>query len=409
MTTETTPQIGIAVLNDPRMYVLAWLSLNAITVNERGELQDSLLRDNSAIFNTMWLDYRANIRTHNVAESQKLPRDRQVISQATLRDLQMAMDELIEKEKATHRLITAQSIKCPGNDLTELEKFIEALTGKVDPKEVAVMAHWLWMVKRKMLKKDVAYHIMPILHGPQGSGKTVALNKLISPLEVYRLNIKMNQMTDDRYFQSMAENYVVVFDEMQGASRTDIDALKNQITTDWNDSRKLSTHNVVKLRQACSFIGASNKPVSEMIIDSTGMRRFYQINTLSCTQWDRINKIDYMKIWSGINESLTEGYIGEYLTDIKKIQEMMVHKDEMSLFIEEMEISGDSSKSTPISSEDLYQTYKRWSSESGYEPKNKSLFGRSMSTKGFKSKTAFLQGKTSNVYSINSSSKIFNK
>lgn len=739
----STPQLN--PMKDPRMYVLAWLSLNNVTVNERGELKDSLNRLNTDIFDTMWLDYVKQVREHNAREMNKATNLRDKIHVVAEKDMAKALSELISKEKATHRKKTIETLRCDKEDLSHISTFVEAVYGEADPTHIGVLSHWMWMIKNKMQNKDVSYHIMPILYGKQGGGKclkegtlvktptgsvaiedlkpgdkvygynkdgsvslttvtklwnqgikevsdltshgiviasctdehkwvtqssrgiervkktgdflkleklskktvkipggskevpeayaigallgdgcctcsgvvlssteenivskvtrslglktykkskgknhswqihtgnegvrykneyyskwcdnkkahekytdlveirtwdrksqlellagiidtdgsiyvkdnkavfclsiqaksvvetvqallldlfdvqsvikednrdkykngtcyyikfggnriiraiqdelplvsckksieipkqerfkkssflgirkgkkykaqcwditvdnethlfllangtvthnTVALNKLIEPLQNYRLNIKMNQMTDDRYFFSMAENYVVVFDEMQGASRTDIDSLKNQITNDWNDARRLGTNDVFKVRQACSFIGATNKPVSEQVIDPTGMRRFWEVKTLEKLDWELLESIDFNKMWQGIDESRKDGYITEHIEKVAKAQNEMVLEDDFDCFMDDLNLKAaesDDDDAVAIPVKTIFNMYKSWAMDNGHRIYNKAWFGRKLKNKGIEQRQKKVNGLNQRCYFFHS-------
>lgn len=373
------------ILKDSRLYVRDWFNRNEIEINERGELKDKLNRLSTDIFDTLWLDYISEIREHNQSEMMKAPNLRDKVTGAKEQDMSKALSELISNEKAIHRSKRIETLKCEEEDLSELKKFVKAIYGEVNDTHTGVLAHWLWSVKNKMLDREVTHHIMPIMFGKQGGGKTVALNKLIKPIQNYRLNIKMNQMTDDRYFFSMAENYVVVFDEMQGASRTDIDCLKNQITNDWNDARKLGTNSVLKVRQSCSFIGATNKPVSAQVVDPTGMRRFWEIRTLDKMDWELMGSIDFEKLWKGIDEEHEDGYITNHLEEVRREQDELTIEDEYECFMEDHSlkpVKEDNENSTLVSIDLVYQAYKSWAFENGHKIHNKVWFSRVLKSKG---------------------------
>lgn len=378
----STPQNQVAILSDPRQYVLAYLQAHNIHVNERGELKDGSMRNNLEIFDTMYLDYLGQVKAHNAAERSKAANLRNNITPVAEKVLQKALSELITKEKLAYRAKVLKSFNCEQEDLTLVKKFVKALTGGEDADDVAVIAHWMWQVKMKMMDKNPSYHVMPILFGKQEGGKTVAMNKLIAPINNFRLNISLDQMTDDRYFKSMSENFVIVFDEMQGAERADIDALKKQVTIEHNDYRPMGTNEVYKVRQACSFIGATNRPVAEQIVDSTGMRRFWQLNCQDKLDWTALSEIDYTAMWKGVDESKVDGYILPQLSSIRAKQEEMVAKDDITLFMEDMGIIVGKTPTRQVLTTALYAEYVNFCQKGGFKPSNASWFGRKLKGKG---------------------------
>jgi hypothetical protein len=359
------------ILSDPRLYVSEWLTLNNISVNERGEVYcpSKPYINNFDVLGTIWLDYVAQFQNYNALEKTKAPNLRELAIKFSERELTFAFDEKLKESKIKAKTETIEKLRCKGENLEPVKAFVRALKGEDSILDTMVMAHWVWMVKRKMQNLEARYHIMPVLYSAQGAGKTFSLNKLVSPINNYRLNIKMDQMADSRYAVGMAENYVIVFDELQGASRTDVDILKNQITADYNDARKLGTHIVSKVRQSCSFLGSTNRPIKEQIVDYTGMRRFWQVDCQPKINWDLINSINYLELWQGIDESKENGYIYDYLDQISDVQkEELTLKDEVQLFLEEMGVAfhnPEENKGTFKSSRELYAMYREWRGSHG--------------------------------------------
>lgn len=392
--------MNTAILKDPRKYTDAYLTAHNIIVNERGELKDATGRNNLQIFDTMYLDYLSQVQAHNVLEKQKAANLRDLIQASAEKILQKALSELITNKKLAYRTALINSFKCDKEDLVPVTAFVKALTGKEDQDDIAVVAHWMWQVKTKMVGKTPSYHVMPILFGKQEGGKTVAMNKLIGPINNFRLNISLDQMGDDRYFKAMSENYVIVFDEMQGADRTDIDALKKQVTIDDNDYRPLGTNEVFKVRQACSFIGATNRPVAEQIVDATGMRRFWQLNCMDKLDWNVLSGLDYVAMWKGIDENKADGYILPRISEIRAKQQELVAKDEITMYMEENGIIIGKTPTKRVNVADLYIHYKSWAETSGFKAMSKAWFGRRLSGKGLPGGTTTVKNKTFNYYDI---------
>ena len=389
-------------LTDPRSFVREYIEINGIEVDERGILKGKEGKKNEEIFDTLYLDYMGIVNAHNSLQKTVIPALRTTVNIVQEKIMQKALLELITNRKIEYRSQVIQSVKCTKPSEVLLRKFIQALTGNIDEADVAVIAHWMWSVKVKMAGKNPTYHIMPILFGKQEGGKTVALNRLIGPINNFRLNITMNDMADGRYFKSMSENFVIVFDEMQGAQRTDIDALKKQVTIDENDYRPLGTNHVYKVKQSCSFIGATNKLVSEQIIDSTGMRRFYELQCQDKLDWDALAEIDFLKMWQGIDEKKVDGYLLKEIDKVREKQAVLVADDEITLFVQNLGLKADTKDQKPISNSCLYEYYKVWAATNGFTQKPINWFGRGLTGKGFQRKKIRDGEKTLNQYMINS-------
>jgi hypothetical protein len=133
-----------------------------------------------------------------------------------------------KKEEIKMRVFKAVKFVTP-ND--ELNRWVKALTGKEDPLDILVMQHFIWQVKRKMLDKDVERHMMPILVGRTGSGKSVAVHKLLGPvIQLSEMGKDLGIFGDDREWAVFHKYYVIFFDEMSKARKVDVEALKNTIT-----------------------------------------------------------------------------------------------------------------------------------------------------------------------------------
>jgi len=378
------------LLQDPRLYIRTWLALNGYKIKANGALSkvDEVIAPiRTDVFNTAWLDYISQTRAF-FAEQKKLATNyRTNLLIFKEKDLEKAFEELVQGEIKNIRKASIKALTGTLDpSLTGISNFIKSVLGRDSDVDTKVLAHWMWQVKRKLEGKSVFYHIMPIFFGPQGSGKSVAIRKLLEPLNDFKLTLTMQQMADERYFFAMAEAFVSFFDEMQGASRTDIDTLKNQITTDTNSARRLGTNFVSIVPQNCSFVGATNRPVSDQIIDGSGMRRFWEIKTADKCDWEAINNINYLELWQSIDSSLEKGYISEVLDKVIEAQSELLYKDEVTVFLEESEITPatDIESGVEVSTKLVYNKYKEFCEVNGViRPLNSVWLGRKLKNKGF--------------------------
>lgn len=363
---QNEANLDLNLIYDARQYVRHWFVINDTSA------KDAVRKP--TLFNTLFLDYKQLIRVAAIKNASKI---RGLIKD----ELQCAFDEYVEVSLDEERKAEfAQFIGHPEN-LEPLRTWVKAVTGTVEDKNVAVMAHWLWSVKRKASDKRVKYNIMPILRGIQGSGKSWAIGEMIKPLAEFKMNMKMQQLGDERVYEGLSQNLIVFFDELEGIERTDLNALKNQVTTDTNSYRKLHSHSVVLVPMRCSFIGASNKPLNESFSDSTGMRRFWEIESLPKTDWAAVNSLDYVALWQGIDETKENGYLdGNILADVLQAQQVLVNKDDIETFVDDLNVAGDGAKT--VSANQMFQTYREWCEEKGVRsPLNFMWFNRKLINK----------------------------
>src|ERR1700677_2673917 len=389
------------MISDPRKFVRLWLSSHKVTIDERGTLVNAEHRDNTQIFDSMYLDYCEQIAAYNFVSKNK-------VKAAPETNVQKALDELISLELLEQRKCIFTSLQSSGADLSPLQAFVTALIGNPEPKVVAVLAHYLWTIKRRLQGKPIVYQIMPILLGKQGTGKSVFVENLLKPIQNLTLEINLSDVVDPRYHLSFSKNFAIIINEMAGANKTDVEKLKNLITAKNNDVRKLHTNTVTKVKQNASLIGTTNKPVAEIIHDVTGARRFYEIRSLDHLDWSSINGIDYLALWRGIDETKDRGYYEEYQEEIKKDQEALIGLEELQVFLDLYNVRPGTKE---VTANIMYDTYKIWCESNGVKaPFNSVWFGRRLQGKGFeKAHQKRVRGKNTLFYNINDESEMHAK
>lgn len=389
------------MISDPRKFVAKWLELKKISVDERGGLSAADKREYQEIFDTLVLDYYEQIEAFNRATERRIKGSPET-------HLRKALDEIVSLELVKRRAEIFEKIKFSGTEnLTILNQFVNATIGKNNPTVVGVMAHFLWQIKRKLMDKEILYHIMPILYGGQGAGKSKALQHLFRPLTNLTLDLSVTEVTDPRFYFSLNRNFVCILDEMAGAKKTDVDNLKKQISATYNDVRRLGGNIVTKIKQNASFIGSTNRPVNEIIFDTTGARRFYEIKTLDRLDWEAINSIDYMSLYRGIDENRERGYLEEVMDQVVEDQKELIGIDELTAFMQAHRVLPGTKE---ISANTVYDAYKTWAENNGIKnPINSVWFGRKLKNRGIANITKSLHGKTTRVYMIDEDSVLHSK
>jgi hypothetical protein len=360
---------------NPREFVRKWLIKEQITVDASGILCCAKNRTNAEIIDTIILDYNEQVNDFNYNSKSKL-------KLASDGHIQKALDELISLHVLDERKKLCEKIKFSGiEDLSLLEKFALALTGKTDPTTIGVLAHFLWSIKRRLMGLETVFQIMPIILGKQEAGKSYSVDKLLDPIKTLKLEMPLNEVIDPRNQLAFSRKFAIVINEMAGAQKTDVEKLKNLITTKNNDVRKLHTNTVIKAQQNTSLIGTTNKPVAEIINDPTGMRRFFEIRSLDLLDWPVIQTLDYISLWKGINETRERGYYEEHRAGIQENQARLKGIDEIQIFLDLVNLKPGKQE---LSSDVLYDAYKRWCENNGVKnPLNSAWFGRRLTGKGF--------------------------
>lgn len=327
------------VLSDARLYIVYWATKNKDI--------------NTNSLNAVQLDYVSDVRQYNLSNEDQKP-----IKGIMKYLLECAVFEYLQQQPSKQRKAISEKFKCDKENLEPLRSWIKAVTGKVEDDDLYIMAHWLWLVKRNSLELPVVHHIMPIItSSKQGGGKSTAVQNLIAPYEQLILELKVPQVVDERSFTMFSECLIGFFDEMAGADKVEISDFKRNVTSSTIAYRPMRTNSIVKLRNLCSFIGASNNQVYEIIKDTTGIRRFFPIQALDLLDHALINTIDYNQLWKGIDETLSRGYFEKVKETVAQKQEDMSMKDEVFLFLEDHNILPNSETTSTINGKELYNAY----------------------------------------------------
>ena len=217
--------------------------------------------------------------------------------------------------------------------MVELRRWVEAVTGRNDDTDVAVIAHFLWQVKRRSADMRVSFDLMPIVTGKQGDGKSKAVEKLCEPLLELTRAINVTDLTDDRNKAGLANYHIGIWDELAGGSKTDLQALKHTITASKVSFRELATHNINVLAKRITLIATSNDDVADIITDTTGARRFYQLTSQNPCDWDTINDIDYFLLWTAVHQDDPPPF-DQAKDTIRSRQRDLVHIDSVQLWLQ---------------------------------------------------------------------------
>lgn len=405
ITIKTTS--AIEVMSNPYLFVQNWLKNQSISITENGYLHDPSGRKRDHIEKALWLDYLEQIRPIKALASKKARDDKSYIREIAQLAEKGAYEavEKLKKEKTSSdrvsypiqlsqkelfaaldvligdtRLAALKSLKtrlaCTGENLDPIRNFVTAVTGQTRDIDVMAMSHFLWQIKRKIFGMPVRDHLMVIVYGGQGVGKSIAVERLLSVISSYTLNIEVTALNNPSGYRILGENYAAVFDELQGAKRADVDALKRLTTATTTDSRTLHTQNNEKNLQNCAFIGTTNKPVNLNFFDTTGMRRFYELKS-TFTDRKTLNSIDYLALWQGIDENRETLYIDSVREELKQAQEQLVSKDEILIFLEEKNwIPNEHDEVTVYAASRVFEEFQLWAGLNGFQPINSVLFGK---------------------------------
>jgi Virulence-associated protein E len=210
----------------------------------------------------------------------------------------------------------------------EVSRFVRAVTGSEVSLDVAVLQHFVWQVKRKLFGLKVDHHLMPILSGLRGSGKSEAVRRLLSPLfEFFEEPAGFDALTDAQQALTFSRFLVLFFDELPKAMKADRDSLKGYMTRNTATARRLySNGQSVTRPNLATLIGTCESRVADVLGDDKGMRRFYELRCLDRCDWSTINAIDYLALWRSVDENGRASISGA-LDELYEVQDTELRVD----------------------------------------------------------------------------------
>lgn len=262
-----------------------------------------------------------------------------------------------EKERFLRDLRSRFAFGPQKDDLIKM--WVKAATGREDKIDIAVFRHFVWQVRRKLFGLEVEHHMMPILFGKSGGGKSQAVIKLLKPLDELSLSMDLSIFTDQFKTRLFTKAYVMFFDEMAKSDRADIDRLKNIITSPTVDFRLMHSENIESAPQNCTFIGCSNDTVYDKIYDPTSARRYWQLDCADKLDWEAINTINYLDLWRSVDEKSPCPLLS-VLAEVSKVQDQKIRsKDLIEDWAEAILSCGKNDAKVNPSSLELYESFKQ--------------------------------------------------
>lgn len=354
---------------DVEYFFRKWAEENQVSVNYHGALnyQAKPIDDLKSFRARLFLDAKSY--------SRKLTRDE---IDAAL-DLFMSAERRKAMEEFTERF--AKSYDGSGKHL--ISRFIRAVTGNEREISIAVIRHFIWQVKRRLLGLPIQDHMMPVMVGPQRSGKSTAIKKLLGPLGEMYIGKLVTQLTDEREWEMFRRYPVIVVDEMAQADKACLQTLKYVITTDDRLTyRPMRTNHQETMRPISTFVGTSNVGLEEVIKDRTGNRRFFQIDCLPEMDWAAIDGIDFELVWKSV-DAYDQCPIEKHIRLIQEHQKGSTYKASADLYLEDQQIVPDSKHK--MLTREIWDDYKKWCEKNGLKPYDCPYFGRELVRLGFKS------------------------
>lgn len=407
------PEIFTAAeLSDARIYISTWVESRNLKVNRNGAfmLPSGETRSLNRLLDTVLLDYEKNLSDFQAAQRKFDKEDQVKVKKISNLLLESGLREYVARKREEHSRALEERVTYNGEtELTELKKFVVALTGKEDEVVEAVLAHFIWQVKRKIFGIKVAYHLMPIITGPQGNGKSWNVRYgFLKPLDDFIATPTLSDLSDRRHFEAYMYNFVVFCDEMQNAEQADVEGLKNFISAEKQTAREMYSTTIMEFKQNCTPIGCSNRSLATLIYDPTGMRRFFEIASdphMPRKGWEIFNTIDYTRMWRQVDETKQgKGYLEPVWDKLKVSQEELRMQDPVETFLEEVEAGLiDGCETKVVKSSDFFSHYRQFCNANGHKYRQSNWFGVKLKEYGIEKIRTTIGDKRVWAYLVNAS------
>ena len=320
---EVTAELGFYP-EDVQHFVDEYATRNQITITPKGVIkrvraynyQDVVIDETAAgecdearyVFN---LANSTPTNLEDVARELRLVRDRLELKQFPDTSIRDALASWAHASKDAAKINTFLAVKYEkgkatgpvGTDMwRDLEESCFDVRSTAPGFVNSILKKFIWQVKRKALGLPVTNHLMPVLTGAQGKGKSTFVEALCGPLEDVKVNVDFKIITDGKSLD-IWKNYIMFIDEMGFFSKADVDTVKNNITASEITFRGMHTNSNLVVTQSATFIGCSNKSLGQLIRDETGLRRFAELEWSNTPDWTVFDRLDWTLLWQSVDET----------------------------------------------------------------------------------------------------------
>jgi hypothetical protein len=314
------PATAIYITQPWKTFIIDWLNTNCIFQNG-GYMWKKEIKTTASVFNSLTLDLDTRISSiQNTKEKAKWTTQKLIV--------EAFYSSLISSEIDLSQQKLAASIKnVDGMNLDPLKSFISNLhiwhEDPVDGPDLTlrVFYNWIWNAKRAFLQidgyTDPNFKIwINLMAEEQGNFKSQATSFLVMPLlkNFAAANVSLNDILNSSIQEDLfSKNTVLRLDEFKGANKQQLEYLKSLATEKTITARKLYSSIATNVPINSFFISSSNRPISEIMPDSSGGRRFFEIRQAVpqgkmlaeelFKYFHEDNIEEAYKIWQGVDEN----------------------------------------------------------------------------------------------------------
>ncbi|MGI9274172.1 MAG: PriCT-2 domain-containing protein [Endozoicomonas sp.] len=285
------------------------------------------------------------------------------------------------RQLITDLAVTMQSEPCdPANDFHALAEQLQL--GYTEQ----LVLYW-WLSDRKKVLLQIAQGNnptpdqvpMPIFYSPiQDTGKSWFVSQLCRPLGELADIKHVSDLSDEFAHTQWSKLLVANFDELVGLDRTDIKVFKQWCYSDCYTKRKMRSELMHRINKITAGIGSSNNPIAEMVNDTTGTRRLFDIQAPDDGRLITLaREFDFTSLWQTL--SVDAHPTADELAAIRAVQDTQRRRHPVEDWFDEqgrsiLLVNGQNGGGTAYSA--LYDDYRKWAYQTNEMTFERSHFGR---------------------------------
>ncbi|TKF48776.1 VapE domain-containing protein [Vibrio sp. F13] len=187
--------------------------------------------------------------------------------------------------------------------------------------DILILKSWVWNVKRTINKLEKEQVPMPLLFAvEQRFGKSTFNQKLYEPIAELALRRDVSSIKDTFGNGLWRKLLVVDFDEISSINGSMLSKFKEWCYADKVAMRNPNTSTMLQFEKVTNAIASSNVDVSEILKDSTGSRRIWQVN-LQTPLFDALEHVNFESLWRCVDENAEcPLYVDNHIERITQIQ-----------------------------------------------------------------------------------------
>lgn len=367
-------------------FVKNYLKQHNIEVKANGIFrQGNLIRNYKAFFYRLHQDFKEYVAAYSLKNT------------FSREEVGLEFESILEEKWDICQTALKAKLAPVDNDLEEYDSIltevakalcglsVEALDSVEFRRTKAFIAHFIWQVQMKIHKgpesilKSGNEAMLVLISPQQKTGKSTSVRYLLSPLakEGFVWHTSLDRLEDKFSVANLAYNYTAFFDDMGKAKSLSAEKFKQIVTAQDISFRAIYTQTEMTLPKLCTFIGTSNKPIRELIHDTTGLRRFHQILVNNSNVYtgkgidlDTISKIDFSRLYK-LTPLTEESPMFLFIspTELVEYEEAIRPKTVTECWLEDMGYQPGGEEDHLMPTRELYQSLRVWASNNGYSSK----------------------------------------